>query len=254
MGKCGRLEVITPNHHASSSSGLQILPAVHDSANKITAFLRSATWIIPTQGLEQSEHTEEEILNFKNNPEALLDYRKKLETRRSSLFPLFHKDTKEHKIITQKLTNLMKEELNNPDIESWLIPKWGFGCRRFTPGINYMKTLGSEKVQVVHGGIAQITEHGCIAENGQEYLLDVLICATGFNTSFAPRFPVLGEKGKNLAVAWKTEAKGYFGVAAADIPNYFTLLGPNSPVNNGPLIAALGTSNTQRSQFALTTL
>jgi cation diffusion facilitator CzcD-associated flavoprotein CzcO len=70
--------------------------------------------------------------------------------------------------------------------------------------------------------------------------LDVLICATGFDTSYRPRFPLIGPKGQSLADVWENEPKSYLGMAAHDFPNYFMFLGPNSPVGNGPVLIAIG--------------
>ena len=83
-------------------------------------------------------------------------------------------------------------------------------------------------------------ERGCLSANGKEYPLDVLICATGFDTSYKPRFPLIGIDGKSLSDMWADEAKGYLGVAAPGLPNYFSALGSNSPVGNGPVLIAIG--------------
>lgn len=52
--------------------------------------------------------------------------------------------------------------------------------------------------------------------------MDVLICATGFDTTFKPRFPLIGPKGNNLQDDWAEEPKSYLGLAAADMPNYMS--------------------------------
>ena len=74
---------------------------------------------------------------------------------------------------------------------------------------------------------------------GKEYLVDVLICATGFDVSFRPRFPIIGLLGKNLQDEWACEPKSYLGIAAAEYPNYMIFLGPNCPIGNGPVLSAI---------------
>jgi hypothetical protein len=133
----------------------------------------------------------------------------------------------------------MSQKLNNKYLEERLVPGWKVGCRRLTPGVGYLEALGKENVEVVYGEINEITEKGCRCDNGQEYPVDVLICATGFNTSFKPRFPVVGPSGANLQDKWATEAHSYFGLAAADFPNYLIFLGPNCPIGNGPVLSAI---------------
>lgn len=138
------------------------------------------------------------------------------------------------------MVSAMKEKLQNETLEKLVIPKWAVGCRRITPGVNYLETLGSDKVDVVFGDIQQITENGCICEDGKEYAVDVLICATGFETSYQPRFPLIGSGGVNLSEAWAEESKSYLGMAAHGFPNYFMFIGPNSPIGNGPVLISIG--------------
>ena len=84
-----------------------------------------------------------------------------------------------------------------------------------------------------------ITEKGVIV-NSREYVLDILICATGFDTSYRPQFPVIGLEEINLQDQWASEAKGNMGIAASGFPNSLMFTGPNSPVGNGTVIPAIG--------------
>ncbi|KAK4938707.1 hypothetical protein LTR10_020890 [Elasticomyces elasticus] len=94
-------------------------------------------------------------------------------------------------------------------------------------------------LKVVNGEIARITEQGPVMEDGSEHPVDVHICATGFDTTFKPRFPVVGTAGTTLSDAWKDEPKSYLGIAATGSPNYFMTLGPNCPIGNGPVLIAI---------------
>lgn len=134
----------------------------------------------------------------------------------------------------------MKEKLQNlPELAEKLIPAWAVGCRRLTPGVGYLESLSEDNVHVVYGEIESVTENGCICDDGREYAVDILICATGFDTSFKPRFPLINPAGKNLQDEWSKEAKGYLGIAAPEFPNYLVFLGPNCPIGNGPLLSAM---------------
>jgi hypothetical protein len=154
-------------------------------------------------------------------------------------FGIFLKDTKPNNDTHDYMLSQMKEKLQNPYLEERLIPKWSVGCRRLTPGVGYLESLGKENVTVVYGEINAVTENGCLCDNGKEYPIDVLICATGFDTTFKPRFPLIGPDGRNLQDEWKDEAQSYLGVAAPNFPNYLIFLGPNSPIGNGPVLSAI---------------
>ncbi|PPQ63112.1 hypothetical protein CVT24_005823 [Panaeolus cyanescens] len=222
----------------NGSSAIQVLPAIAPKVKKVTTFIRTPTWVAPVQGLEQHVYTAEERKLFATDPEAFLAYRKRQETATSNLFGIFISGSEVQKAISEDMRARMKAALNNESLE-WIVPNFGVGCRRLTPGVGYLETLGSDKVQVVKGGVVSLTENGCVCDNGQEYPVDILICATGFDTTFKPRFPIIGQGGIDLRDAWAKEPKSYFGVGAPHIPNYFTFLGPNSPVGNGPVLIAM---------------
>lgn len=71
--------------------------------------------------------------------------------------------------------------------------------------------------------------------------MDVLICASGFDTSFRPRFPIFGREELNLQDFWADMPKSYLGIAVSGFPNFFLFLGPHSPVGNGPTLVGIGT-------------
>lgn len=67
------------------------------------------------------------------------------------------------------------------------------------------------------------------------------VCATGFNTSFVPNFPVTGRNGLTMASAWKDKPDAYLGIAAPGFPNYFMTTGPQGPLGNGTILPAVKT-------------
>lgn len=55
--------------------------------------------------------------------------------------------------------------------------------------------------------------------DGVEHELDVIVCATGFDVSFRPAFPIIGRGGVNIQDAWEKESRTYLGMFAAELPN-----------------------------------
>ena len=223
----------------NGSSGIQVLPTIQPHVDKVTTFIREPTYVSPVQGLEQHVYTAQELHDFKTKPEVLLEYRKNIESGLNGQFALFLKDTATQNDTRTYMLDQMRTKLSNKFLEEKLIPEWPLGCRRLTPGVGYLESLTKPNVNVVYGEINEVTERGCLCSDGNEYPVDVLICATGFDTSFKPRFPVIGPTGLNLQDSWAKEAQSYFGLAAADIPNYLIFLGPNCPIGNGPVLCAI---------------
>lgn len=108
-----------------------------------------------------------------------------------------------------------------------------------TPGNDFLETIVSDICEVVWGEIQQFTAEGIKSADDKRTVreFDVIICATGFDISFTPRFPVCGLQGHNLQDLWKQKRpEAYLSIAAAHIPNYFTYLGPSCPIAHGSLV------------------
>lgn len=99
-------------------------------------------------------------------------------------------------------------------------------------------------MNTVYGEIQRVTPKGCVTDNGEDHELDVLICATGFDTTFKPRFPLIGRDGRNLADEWTKDPESYLGFAASGFPNFFMFLGPNCPVGVGPVLIVIEAQGT----------
>jgi hypothetical protein len=133
----------------------------------------------------------------------------------------------------------MKKVLVDPEAQAKMVPDFPVGCKRILPsGDSFLHALKNDNVNVVYSGVKAFTETGCISEDGQAHDGDVIVCATGFDTSFIPRYPILFQ-GRNLQEDWATSITGYMGVGIAECPNAFTLGGPWTPIANGPVLIAL---------------
>lgn len=56
------------------------------------------------------------------------------------------------------------------------------------------------------------------------------------DTTFKPVFPVIGVDGRTLQDEWATIPESYFSVGAPGFPNYFIVIGPNSPLGQNSLL------------------
>lgn len=203
-------------------------------------FVREATWVAPPIGQAYQKYAPEEVKKFETDAEHHLKTRREIEQRMNGTFEMFHTNSTTQKQTRAYMESEMASKISNPELEKVLIPKWSVGCRRITPGTNYLEALSSGNVNTVFANITAITETGVLCDDGQpEYPVEVLICATGFDTTFKPRFPLIGTTGEALADVWKDDPKAYLGIAAPNYPNYFFTLGPNCPIGNGPVLIAI---------------
>lgn len=65
------------------------------------------------------------------------------------------------------------------------------------------------------------------------------MCATGFDVSHRPHYPIVGQNGISLAEKWADEPESYLSVATSGFPNYFMMMGPNCLGGHGSLVESL---------------
>ncbi|KAL4811335.1 FAD/NAD(P)-binding domain-containing protein [Aspergillus unguis] len=231
----------------NGSTGVQILPNILDDVEKVYVYIRSRTWVTASFAQKFAGpnganvfFTEEQKNRWAENPDEYLQYRKEVESELNSRFRLYLKDSDAQKEALAYSVSQMTEKLaSKPEIGEKLIPEWAVGCRRTTPGNGYLEALCSPKVEIIWGEIDSFNETGLLAANGAQRDVDAIICATGFNMSFSPRFPIIGRNKVNLQEKWDDKPECYLSVTAADMPNFFIYLGPGSPLGHGSVVSSL---------------
>jgi cation diffusion facilitator CzcD-associated flavoprotein CzcO len=58
-----------------------------------------------------------------------------------------------------------------------------------------MEAIQKDNVDVHFTAVEKITEDGVIGGDGEERKVDTIICATGFDVTYKPRFPIIGKNG-----------------------------------------------------------
>ncbi|KAI9663199.1 MAG: hypothetical protein M1821_008247 [Bathelium mastoideum] len=234
----------------SGSSAIQIVPELQPAVKHLHAFIRSPTWIAPSQGFvdPKSEgplnffYTEADKKRFREDPDYFLSYRKNMESDMNRTFDTFLKDSEKQKGAYVEFAKMMKNRLGgDEELAKLLTPKWGVGCRRLTPGQNFLETLVKENVTVIRDEIDRIEARGIVTADGTLHEVDAIICATGFDTTYKPRFKLVGRRHAPLSDLWAdtNDIEAYLALAIPDFPNYFMFLGPNAPISNGTLIPVL---------------
>lgn len=224
----------------AGASGIQVLPQIQPIAQKVNVFIRTPSWIFPPVGLPEgmsAEHVynQEEKDVFRWDEETYLRIRKASENEFNNMYRAFLKTSQEQKDVRARIETRMRSIIKDPALQEKLIPKFEVGCRRVNPGEPFLHSLQKPNVEPVFAEIDMVTRDGVIAGNNF-YPAGVLIAATGFDTSFTPRFPILGAGGVNLQDVWADEATAYMGVGVSGFPNYLIFLGPNTPISNGSLM------------------
>ncbi|KAK7885642.1 hypothetical protein LTR67_009993 [Exophiala xenobiotica] len=229
----------------SGASAVQVVPGMQPYAKKIDFFVRTGIWFFKHEapgGTERPQdytYTEEDKRLFHSDHEAMVKYAKTFENDLMKLFHIMVKSGKPYEMIRKSLTARMRLFLKDEKLIEGFTPKFSVGCRRIAPGDPCMVAVTKENVQCHFTGVKEITETGLIGDDGTVVETDTIVCATGFDVSYRPRFPLIGLGGTDLRKKWEVYPEGYFGLACPEIPNYITFIGPTWPVENGSVMGPL---------------
>ncbi|KAL3484699.1 FAD/NAD(P)-binding domain-containing protein [Aspergillus germanicus] len=237
----------------NGSSGVQIVPAIQRDVQTLVHFIRSPTWIAPPQTermlqgeilqsvqMDGNRFKPEQKERFANDPEYYKSFIRAIEEQVNARFRTMVNNDGLAEILQKNLENHMASVLKDrPDLIKALIPTtFPAGCRRLTPGPGYLESLTAPNVRVVTDTIQRIVPEGIQLKSGELIPLDAIICATGFDVSFCPRFPILGQNGVNLQDLWTTSLPtAYMSCAVAKMPNYFVFMGPHAPIGHGSVLS-----------------
>ncbi|UPX09319.1 uncharacterized protein EKO05_0000010 [Ascochyta rabiei] len=177
-----------------------------------------------------------------------------MEANFNGMFAAFFKGDPAQKVLKNRFDEYMRELIRDPELQQKLIPEFEVGCRRINPSAPYLSALQEQNVQPIFDPILCIkptgvvtvgTSDGASETSNTLHEADVLIAATGFDTSFRPRIPVVGRNGVDLRQLWESDPVSYMGTGVAGFPNYLSFLGPNTPISNGGLMGMSKEYSTQ---------
>lgn len=136
---------------------------------------------------------------------------------------------------------MVRKLKGDPRLCEKIIPKdFNPGCRRPTPAPGYLEALVAPNACIFTDELKEVTESGFIDHEGTSHSVDVLICATGFDTTWVPRFPFVNGKGVDLKDLWTpNNVSSYLSIGVPTFPNHFSFCGPYGPLGHGsfmPLI------------------
>ncbi|RFU34831.1 Flavin-containing monooxygenase, partial [Scytalidium lignicola] len=235
------------------SSAIQILPRLQKQCSEVYNFVRGGTWISQPFGSSftaaalaaSSEpgnytYTPEELRKFASDPNHYKAFRKAMEGAINGDYPCLFPGSPEEKAGTQGIRLNMKTKLaTRPGLYEALEPSFVPGCRRLTPGPGYLEALTKDNVYFIKTPIAKVLKNSIITTDGKEWEVDGIACATGFDTSYMPRFPIIGRHGLQLSDEWAEHASAYLSLSVPGFPNYFVVGGPNSATGGGSLLLIL---------------
>ncbi|EPE07939.1 flavin-binding monooxygenase [Ophiostoma piceae UAMH 11346] len=236
----------------NGASGIQITRALAPHVKSMVVYMRSPTWIstnfldeLTPEG-RQFPFSEEQKKEWRENPKVFYEYLREMELHLNRYIFALIMGHPAQVMVGDRIKQRMHELLaKSPELEKKLTPTWVVGCRRLTPGDGYIEALEQDNVRPEWTPIDRFTDKGILltaTENGapQEDEFDLIVCATGFDTSFIPNWKQVGRNGTTMKEMWKEDPEALWSVHVVDQPNYFVLNGPNIPISHGSVLAMMG--------------
>ncbi|KAK3718844.1 hypothetical protein LTR37_004760 [Vermiconidia calcicola] len=225
----------------SGASSIQTVPTMQPHVKHLDIFVRTAVWFVQIANNygQNKEYDDEEKSKFKKDPKSLVAHAKDIEDQVNGLWGAFYEGSEAQKMGQEMFRNRMAEFIKDKRLLDGFTPNFGLGCRRITPGDPYMVAIQEENVDVHFTPVASCTEDGVVGEDGTERKCDTVVCATGFDVSYRPRFPIVGKGGIDLKEKWKDCPESYLGLSVPDFPNMMLFIGPTWPVENGSVMGPL---------------
>lgn len=132
----------------------------------------------------------------------------------------------------------LESKVADPKLRERLRPNYQAGCKRLIFASGFYEALQKDNAALITEGIERIEPRGIRTVDGQLHEVDAIILATGFKPhNFMRPMSMVGEGGKTIEQAWQAGAQAYRSIAIPGFPNFFMLIGPNSPIGNYSLIS-----------------
>lgn len=208
----------------TGSTASQLIPPLAEAAGHLSVFQRTANWVLPR--LDRPYGALDRAL-MRIPPVAALVHRfwyAVLEWGRRG----FDEGTAARASML-RLARRQLAVVRDPALRARLQPPYPLGCKRIIYSNDYYPALARPNVALVTEAIERITRAGVRTVDGTEHTLDVLVCATGFDTThLLASIDLRGRDGRRLADVWADGPAAHHGVTVPGFPNLFLMLGPNT--------------------------
>jgi len=132
----------------------------------------------------------------------------------------------------------IRRHVADPQLRRKLTPSYRIGCKRILYSDTYYRAVADPKTELVTDRITRITPGAIVTADGTEREVDVIVFATGFHVTDSYTYvDVKGPHGEDLVDRWNREGvMAHRGIAIADVPNVFFLLGPNTGLGHTSVV------------------
>ena len=219
----------------TGSTAIQIVTGTVDKVAKLDLFQRTAQWVLP---YPNEPYSEEQKHDFRAHPEKMTElFWHMAEQFNNSFARAVIGDETQMAKIEQRCRMNLEHNIRDPELRAKLTPDYKVACKRLIMSDSFYSAIQQPHAELVTAGIKRIEAQGVRTTDGILHELDVLVLATGFDGHrFMRDIAISGLDGLDLNDAWAHSLQAYRCLAVPKFPNFFMLIGPNSPIGNFSLI------------------
>ncbi|MDP2124330.1 MAG: NAD(P)/FAD-dependent oxidoreductase [Parvibaculum sp.] len=218
----------------NGASAIQFVPEIAPKTGKLTIFQRTPNWCVPKP---DRPFTEREKKLFRSMPWLVRAQRWLTWIMLERNFLAFTQGSWFGKLFEKASKKELEAHIKDPELRRKLTPDYPAGCKRILLTNDWFPALARPNVAVETSHIARVSENAVVTEDGVSHPADVIIYATGFeSTDFLAPMKVVGRGNADLNEVWARGAEAHRGVAVAGFPNFFMLYGPNTNLGHNSII------------------
>lgn len=218
----------------TGASAIQIIPQMQKLASELVVFMRSAPYLIPRP---DREYTDAEKRQFARDPELIAQ-------TRADFFWGMENNYAQRRRVPKFIDEgramslqFLADSISDPELLEKLTPKYELGCKRVLISNEFYPTFHQENVTLEASALASIHGNVAVSADGNEYELDVLIFATGFEAvepPFAQR--ISGKDGVLMSKQWEQGMQAFASTTIHNFPNLLMMNGPNTGLGHNSVV------------------
>jgi cation diffusion facilitator CzcD-associated flavoprotein CzcO len=219
----------------AGATATQMVTAMAQDAGHLSVFQRTVQWMYPWP---HEFYSEADKRAFREDPAKLKALSESiwnvLRMIASFVIDAKGKDAQE---IQAACSKHLAEAVKDPALRKKLTPNYQAGCKRLIFNSGFYEAVQRPNTMLVTEAIRAIEPNGVRTADGHLHELDLLVLATGFHThQYMRPMRVIGPGGVELHDLWKVRPYAYRTLAVPQLPNFFMMIGPGSPIGNFSLV------------------
>jgi cation diffusion facilitator CzcD-associated flavoprotein CzcO len=222
----------------TGSTATQIVPEIAPLVDQLYLFQREPGWVVPKG---DRDFTPEERTKYQSTLQRRITRLKAAyQLEKNQIGGAIHRPgTKINALREHQCRSFVDRVFaDRPDLAEAVTPRYPYPGKRPIINSTFYPALLRDNVKLVPKAVQSVTEKGVVDQDGEEYVVDILVMATGFQpASYLSSLEVVGIGGRTIHEAWAGEPRALLGMTVPGFPNFFILYGPNT--NGGEIVSCL---------------